>query len=76
MNLKFILVHCLKGHSDKSKKDFYKISVISSQGNLSNIFVSQETYNKCLNLLYKDITNYINLVYDQETGLYKPFIKF
>ncbi|MCI8291360.1 MAG: hypothetical protein HFJ25_03810 [Clostridia bacterium] len=76
MNLKFTLVHCLKAYSEKSNKDFYKVSLISSQGNLSNVFVSKETYEKCLNLLYKDITNYVNLVYDQETGLYKPFIKF
>lgn len=76
MNLKFTVVNCFKGNSSKTKKDYYKVSIISSQGHLFNSFVSQDTYNKCLNLLYKDITNYINLVYDQETGLYKPFIKF
>lgn len=76
MSQKFTVVHCHKGHSDKSNKDFYRVLIASSNGNCSGVFVNQETFNECSKKLYGDITNNVQFVYDQETGLYKPFIKF
>lgn len=74
-NFHFTLVSLYSGNSSKSNKAFYKVTLVDNQGNSSNCFVDKVSFDKLKNYLFKDITQFVNLIYMSDISAYKLLIK-
>lgn len=70
----FKIVSLSELNSKKKNKTYFKVCLVDNNSNVITVFVSKDTYDKAKNLLYKDVTNNVKLVYDTETGFYKPVL--
>lgn len=70
----FKIVSLCELNSSKKNKTYYKVCLVDNSSNVITVFVSKDTYDKAKNLLYKDVSNSVKLVYDSKTCLYKPVL--
>lgn len=62
----FVLVGLKFLHSNKKNKDFYRATVVDSDLNTSIIFIDKNTFEKLKSCLFKDITDLVNLRYEEK----------